>query len=68
MPNELKDQPLGRSEAQRIVRWLREEKGRVVIGGWVAVHKLTPAQIAKEYTVDVNQIIDKARLNVQIKQ
>lgn len=68
MSKDLKDQPLGRFEAQRVARWLKDQKNKVVPGGWTGVHKLTPAQIAKEYVVSVSDIITQARIDVSITE
>lgn len=63
----LKDKPLTRPEASRISRWLLQQKGIQVPGGWTGIHKLTPAQIARQYKVKVDEIIEEARLSIDVK-
>lgn len=60
---EEKKHKLGRVEASMVVRWLKNEKGREVNGGWTAIWKRTPDQVAKDYNVTAKEVREAARID-----
>lgn len=60
-----KSQPLTRTEATMVVRWLRDEKEKSVDGGWTAVYKKTPDQVATAFGVKSVEVISAARRDVK---
>ena len=55
------DKQLGRTEAGWVADWLELEKGKYVKGGWTAVFRLTPIDIAREYQVEVSEVVRVSR-------
>ena len=52
---------LGRTEAGWVADWLEQVKGKYVKGGWTAVYRLTPADVARDYDVALKDVIRIAR-------
>jgi hypothetical protein len=63
MDKNLNEHPLGRFEAAMVVRWLQDEKEKDVKGGWTALWKQTPEQVAKAYGVKPGEVITAAKLD-----
>lgn len=64
MAKELKTHPLNRIEASLVARWLQEEKDKDVKGGWTAIWKTTPEQVANQYGVKPGEVITAAKLDL----
>lgn len=65
MDRDLNSHPLKRFEAVAVVTWLRDEKEKEVKGGWTAIWKRTPDQVAKDYGVKPGDVISAAKLDVK---
>lgn len=65
MEKDLNTHPLSRTEASLVARWLQDEKSKEVKGGWTAIWKTTPAQVANQYGVKPGDVITAARLDVK---
>ena len=59
MKNKL-DTPLNRTKATWVASWLREEKDKMVNGGWLAVYNMTPEQVAEIYDVPAEEVVEAA--------
>lgn len=57
----LDDSPLSRGEALWVSRWMMEEKKFKLNGGFYSVLRLRPSAIAKEYNLNVMDILKIAR-------
>lgn len=57
----LNNSPLSRGEAIWVSRWMMEVKNIKLDGGFYAVLRLTPSQIAKQYKLNVLEILQTAR-------
>lgn len=53
--------PLSRGEALWVSRWMMEQKGIKLNGGFYSVLRLTPSQIAEDYKLNVLEILTIAR-------
>jgi len=55
------EKQLGRTEAGWVADWLEQVKGKYVKGGWTAVYRLTPVDVARDYGVELKEVIRIAR-------
>ena len=56
----MKEAGLSRTEAQLAVNWLSNQ-GIAVKSGWIGLYKVTPSQIAKDYEVNLSELLDAVR-------
>jgi len=54
------DTPLSRTEATICATWL-ERQGEAVSSGWISLWKMKPSDIAKEYKVDLSDLLKAIR-------
>lgn len=54
------DKILGRNEAILVAQWLKD-RGITLKSGWVTVYKLRPSDIAKKYSVKMDEVVKAAR-------
>ena len=54
------DTPLSRTEATICATWL-EGQGEAVPSGWISLWKMKPSEIAKEYKVDLPDLLKAIR-------
>ncbi len=54
------EQKLSRTEATLCVNWLAKQ-GIAVKSGWIELYKRTPSEIADEYEVELQELLDAIR-------
>jgi hypothetical protein len=54
------EQKLSRTEATLAVNWFNKQ-GITVKSGWIELYKRTPSEIADEYEVELQELLDAIR-------